>query len=574
MANSIPDTSKETLALVEQAYSATLDPMAYDLFMDAWTEFVESFATSGENDPTTAVVEAHFDRGLDLLERLGRARKARLTADAIVRNSPTAAIILETNGNIIAANSLAEDAFHASTDKVLSQLSLSDALKEDIEDWALSRADRYLLLQHEMGDGDKISLLAARTTLPDSESNANQDRQRDYILLSSTNIVLSSAAKSAIVETFCLSKSEMNVAELMVQGLTPTRVAERRGLSINTIRTQIKSLLRKLDARNASDLVRILCGFAVNLSHGDQVHRHVQNRHIRMHRVELADGRVMAVTDQGDVSGRPVLFFHSMLGGVRLPHAAIESCARKGWRIIAPSRPGYGLSDANPGCEGEQLVDQTVSDFAEIAAQLDLTSIVALGHLQGTIYAQRFALKYPNLTNQVLFVSHAPYWQTDFLSKLPRRQRIIAQTTRYAPKALRFVTRAGVALIDSGRHDKFLNALHKDHPADARALRRPDVYDTAREGLDHTIRNGPDAFCLDCPIILQDWSDDGKQVEAPIAILMGDEDRVATRDYVEGYAAQVAGTDIEFIKGAGQHLLFSHWPKVLRYLEKLSKAQS
>ena len=574
MASSGPDTSVETLALVEQAYSASLDPMGYDLFMDAWTEFVETVATSGKDDPTSAVIEAHFDRGLDLLERLGRARKAKLTAQAIVSNSPTAAMILETSGRIVAFNSLAQEAFHALAGANLSELQLSDNIKEDIADWSLNRADRYLLLQQEDDRGEKLSLLAARTTLPVSEDESEAETPREYILLSSTNIVLSNSARTAIVEAFGLSKTEMDVAELMVQGLTPSKIADQRGLSINTIRSQIKSILRKLDAKNASDLVRILCGFAVNLSRNDQSRTPKLNDNIRVHRIELPDGRLMTVTDQGDALGRPVLFFHSMLGGTRLTHTAIETCARKGWRVIAPSRPGYGSSDSLPNHSGEDLVNQTVEDFAYVIDYLGVEPVIALGHLQGSIYAQRFALNFPATTSQVLFVSHAPYWAPEFLKKLPKRQRIIAQTTRYAPKALRFVTRAGVALIDSGRHDKFLNALHKDHPADMRALRRPDVYETARMGLDHTIRNGPEAFCLDCPIILKDWSEDGNKVVAPISIITGESDQVATMEYMDGYTSRVPGVYVERVKGAGQHLLFSHWPNVLRHLEKISKPKA
>jgi len=573
MAKSGPDASRDTFALVEQAYSASLDPEAYDLFMDAWTTFIEDFPVFASDDPTTAIVEAHFQRGLDLLERLGRARKAKLSADAIVRHSPTAAIVFETSGAIVAFNDLAKVAFQVSIDSTLSDLKLSQHVKEDIAEWALNRSDRYLLLQHPTDDGEKLSLLAARTMLPISPDDLNNSALQEYVLLSSTNIVLSSSAISAIVDTFGLSKSEAEVARLLVQGLTPAKIAARRKLSINTIRTQIKALLRKLDAKNASDLVRILCGFAVNLSHGDQQKRpFLQNSNTRVHRFKLSEGRQIAVVDQGDERGRPVLFFHSMLNGTQLPQAAIETCARKGWRVIAPSRPGYGLSDSNIEQAGEQLVDQTADDFARIIERLELEKVIVLGHMQGSIYAQRFAIKYPKLLNQLLFVSHAPYWSPELVKKLPKRQRIIAQTTRYAPSALRFVTRAGVALIDSGRHDKFLNALHKDNPTDMRALRRPDVYDSARRGLDHTIRNGSEAFCADCPIVLQDWSGDGKKVRAPISILIGEDDKVATKDYVEGYTAAVAGVEVEFIKGAGQHLLFSHWPAVLKQLEKLSKA--
>ena len=573
MANPGPDTSHDALKVVEQTYSAALDPLAYDVFIEAWTEFVEKISRIERNaepdSPESALIESHFHRGLDLLERFGRARKAELSAEAIVASSPSAALLSDKSGKIISYNELAEKYFGASIGLNLSETALDENLLQEISEWALNTSERYLLLQYQMEDGAKFNLLAARTTLSDIDHGSGNSH-REYIILSSTHIELSDAANDAIADAFRLSKTETEVANFLVQGFAPTAIAEQRHASIHTVRTQIKSILKKVEAKNASDLVRILCGFAVNLSHGRTSLRYSQSKNNAIiHRIQLPEGRQVVVTEQGAKDGRPVLFFHSMLSGVRLPPAAIETCARKGWRIIAPSRPGYGLSDTNANHSKAELVDQTVKDFAAVVDHFQIDSVVALGHLQGSIYAQRFAMKFPEITRGLVFVSHAPYWSNDLLKKLPRRQRIIAQTTRYAPKALRFVTRAGVALIDSGRHDRFLNALHRDSPADMRALRRPDVYETAREGLEHTIRNGSEAFCLDCPIVLQDWSSDGCDVQAPISILLGEEDQVATKDYADGYASRVEDVSIHVVKGAGHYLLFTHWPQVLRHISEV-----
>ena len=577
MANIGPDAAQSALDLVEQAYHATLDPLAYDAFMDAWTEFVDDVANrqraAEADDATNAVVEAHFKRGLELLDRLGRARKVELSSEAIVTNSPTAAMIAEKTGRIVATNALAVQAFRATAGEYLRESGLEEHLLQDISDWALNSSGRYLLLQSQADNGERLNLLAARTLLSFGGGEEPNDKHREYILISSTNIELSANARLAITEAFKLSKSEVDVADYLVRGLTPAGIATQRSASINTVRTQIKALLKKVDAKNVSDLVRILCGFAVNLSSGMHAHAFAPlEQHTRIHRFRLPDGRQMAVTDQGDENGRPILFFHSMLGGVKLPQTAIETLARKGWRLIAPSRPGYGLSDTSAISDSDELVEQTARDFLIIAENLDLSKAVILGHLQGAIYAQRFAHLFPNRVSNLVFVSYAPHWQPEYLQKLPRRQRIVARTTRYAPRALRFIARAGVALIDAGRHDKFLTALHKDSPADVRALRRPDVYKAAHEGLDHTIRNGPWAFCQDCPIVLRDWSSEGGLVRAPISILIGQEDQVATRDYAEGYIAEVPGAEIKVIEGAGHHLLFSHWQAVLQHLEELMMA--
>lgn len=70
----------------------------------------------------------------------------------------------------------------------------------------------------------------------------------------------------------------------------------------------------------------------------------------------------MAWEEYGAADGRPVLFLHGTPGG-RLSAAKYEPFAlARGLRLVAPDRPGYGLSTARPG--------MTLSDYAE--ALLDL----------------------------------------------------------------------------------------------------------------------------------------------------------------------------------------------------------
>lgn len=70
----------------------------------------------------------------------------------------------------------------------------------------------------------------------------------------------------------------------------------------------------------------------------------------------------MAWEEFGAADGRPVLFLHGTPGG-RLSAAKYEPFAlARGLRLVAPDRPGYGLSTARPG--------MTLSDYAE--ALLDL----------------------------------------------------------------------------------------------------------------------------------------------------------------------------------------------------------
>ncbi len=57
---------------------------------------------------------------------------------------------------------------------------------------------------------------------------------------------------------FDLSKAEADIAALVGAGLDPNEIARRRGVGIETVRAQLKSVFRKLEVNRQSDLVLLL----------------------------------------------------------------------------------------------------------------------------------------------------------------------------------------------------------------------------------------------------------------------------------------------------------------------------
>ena len=61
--------------------------------------------------------------------------------------------------------------------------------------------------------------------------------------------------------------------------------------------------------------------------------------------IQLSDGRTLAYLDTGDPEGRPVFYFHGGPGS-RLEGLLFDELNQQlGIRMIAPDRPGHGLSD-------------------------------------------------------------------------------------------------------------------------------------------------------------------------------------------------------------------------------------
>ena len=107
--------------------------------------------------------------------------------------------------------------------------------------------------------------------------------------------------------------------------------------------------------------------------------------------LSLRDGRVLCYAEYGDPSGKPFFFFHGLPGSRRQRHPDNSIASEIGARIIAIDRPGYGLSDFQPG---RKLLDWP-GDVAQLADCLKIEQFSAIGVSGGGPYLLACAYKMP-----------------------------------------------------------------------------------------------------------------------------------------------------------------------------------
>lgn len=95
-----------------------------------------------------------------------------------------------------------------------------------------------------------------------------------------------------------------------------------------------------------------------------------------------------------------VLFFHGAPGS-RHVHANMKNiAAQRSIRLIAAERPGYGLSDPQPG---RTLLDWP-EDIAALADALGLERFATLGFSMGCPYALACASRFPHRVTKMALV--------------------------------------------------------------------------------------------------------------------------------------------------------------------------
>ena len=167
----------------------------------------------------------------------------------------------------------------------------------------------------------------------------------------------------------------------------------------------------------------------------------------------LPDNRTLGYATYGPPTGRPLVYFHGFPAS-RLEAQVVENLAYKHkLRLIAPDRPGFGLSSPQPG----RRITDWPADVRALATHLGMSRFAVLGGSGGGPYALACAKGLPReMMSAVGVMAGAPPWEPGPGEVLPTRvgrrymslsRRMLAMAADYVPTGLRVVANALVSAI-------------------------------------------------------------------------------------------------------------------------------
>jgi pimeloyl-ACP methyl ester carboxylesterase len=121
----------------------------------------------------------------------------------------------------------------------------------------------------------------------------------------------------------------------------------------------------------------------------------------------LDAGSTIAQTAAGPIEyaesgkGPVVLICHGAPGGYDQALLLGESLAKEGFRVIAPSRPGFLRTPLTTG----MLFDEQADALAGLLDKLGIKTAGVLGFSTGAQVASRFAIRHPDRTNALVLIS-------------------------------------------------------------------------------------------------------------------------------------------------------------------------
>ncbi|KAI1272960.1 Alpha/Beta hydrolase protein [Xylaria sp. FL0933] len=159
--------------------------------------------------------------------------------------------------------------------------------------------------------------------------------------------------------------------------------------------------------------------------------------------LKLADGRMLGFAEYGSPTGKPIFFFHGFPSSRLEAEGILKLVPRKDLRIIAPERPGFGLSTFNP----RHRVTDWPDDVRALAAHLGLNRFTILGGSGGAPYALACARSLPaEMISAVGLLAPAAPWKEAGIAGVPLSSRIVALMGYYWPSSLRAISASAVGL--------------------------------------------------------------------------------------------------------------------------------
>ncbi len=254
----------------------------------------------------------------------------------------------------------------------------------------------------------------------------------------------------------------------------------------------------------------------------------------------------------GDPSGEPLLFCHGWPGSGTQAVLLDVAAKRRGYRVVAPDRPGIGHSIYHAG----RRLSDWPEDVRRIARLLGWQHFSVLGISGGGPYALACAHAMPELLRSVAIVSGAPPladprdWPLLHLI-----YRILLNLFHRRPALIRAILSAVKPLIHWQGADSFYRPCRVLLPScDAAAIASPEnfaaVFNCQREAFTNI-----DGLFTDAAIYAHPWGFDPAAIRIPVDFWHGNDDANFHPDLARSLAALLPCAKLRVLEHEGHFSL-------------------
>jgi pimeloyl-ACP methyl ester carboxylesterase len=277
--------------------------------------------------------------------------------------------------------------------------------------------------------------------------------------------------------------------------------------------------------------------------------------------IKLKDGRTLGFAEYGDKKGKPVIYLHGW-PATRLNAAIYDSLANKlHVHVIAPDRPGFGLSDFK---KDRKMLDWP-DDIIELANHFKIKKFAVMGVSGGGPYAAVCAYKIPKrLTNVGIVVGLGPIRGPESLRGVMWMGKIGWLNFHKHP----WIAKGSAFLQSIKTRYNFFPGLNRYFwsKEDRKLLADPLLGNRLTETMRDAFRTGYKGPELDLKLYTDDWGFDLTGIRANVYLWYGDKDQCASPAMGEYYAEVIPKSKLIMYQGEGHLVSITHATEIFKTL--------
>lgn len=279
-----------------------------------------------------------------------------------------------------------------------------------------------------------------------------------------------------------------------------------------------------------------------------------------MRTIRLRDGRLLGYDDFGAAGGVPVLFFHGFGSSRVLRHPEDSIAGDLGLRIIAPDRPGIGLSSR---LARRRLLDWP-ADLEQLVDACGIDRFAILAWSGGGPYALAVASAMPQRVSVVgLVSSSAPLSGVRDATYLYPLHRVASRAAGYAPWMIRLAMWKWARGQRSDPEAHLRAAIESMIEADQQILRDPALQAVMIANATELHRQGGKGLYDEALVMARRWGFPLDQVNVPVRVWHGEADDTVPVEMGRYLARVLPDCRATFYPGEGHHLMYDRWREIL-----------
>lgn len=362
-----------------------------------------------------------------------------------------------------------------------------------------------------------------------------------------------------------LTDSESSLVEDLIEDQNYAQLASRRGVTENTIRSQVKQIFAKTGTSRRAELMQQvtsapqLLQSVVGTFPPSYIAGSAEDRKYHQ-QLTLADGNQLGFAEFGPDRGLPMLFMHNVSGSRLQMPVPEQALFAQNIRLIVPDRPGIGLST----WRRKFVMSSWVDAISALLDSLQLDTVLLVGHSMGGIYAMACAAQTPaRFTGLGLVSTMAELVPDEDLAGMEEDMQKIVQLGVRHPRLARPLLRLSLRATPDSYVDRRIQKLPR---CDQALYRSEGFYQMAVAATRENMRRTAEPMIRDFLMLSRAWSFDVADIAMPVQVWHGDNDITSPLSSIQRLAGRLPDASLRVVPGETHMLLNRQWQRIVRSL--------